>query len=95
MSNGYRELSVQTLPVQTQVIKVTDKQKGETKSSILPKQKYPLKKGLLVKDLHTYILKVEKVAVMAILANKNLRKKYVNLDKTKIATEVRKLVTNC
>ena len=38
---------------------------------------------------------------MAILANKNLRKKYVNLDKTKIATKVRKLekwkelLTNC
>ena len=92
MNNCYHELSVQTLPVQTQDIKVTGKQKGKTKkSSILPKQKYPLKKGLLVKDLHTYILKVEKVAVMAILANKNLRKKYVNLDKTKIATKVRKL----
>ena len=38
----------------------------------------------------TYILKAEKVAVMAILANKNWRKKCVNLDKTKIATKVRK-----
>ena len=90
MNNCYHELSVQTLPVQTQDIKVTGKQKGKTKSSILPKQKYPLKKGLLVKDLHTYILKVEKVAVMAILANKNWRKKCVNLDK-KIATKARKL----
>ena len=36
-----------------------------------------------------YILKAEKVAVMAILANKNWRKKCVNLDKTKIAKKVR------
>jgi len=35
---------------------------------------------------HPYILKAEKVAVMAIVANKNWRKKCVNLDKTKIAS---------
>ena len=36
-----------------------------------------------------YILKAEKVAVMAILANKKWRNKCVNLDKTKIATKVK------
>ena len=45
MSNGYRELSVQTLPVQTQVIKVTDKQKGETKKQYFAEAKVSLKEG--------------------------------------------------
>ena len=45
MSNGYRELSVQTLPVQTQVIKVTDKQKGETKKQYFAEAKVFLKEG--------------------------------------------------
>ena len=48
-----------------------------------------------------YILKAEKVAVMAILANKNWQKKCANLDKTTVATKVRKswkwkeLLTSC
>ena len=39
--------------------------------------------------IRAYILKAEKVAVMAILANKNWRKKCVNLDKTR-KTKARK-----
>ena len=45
MNNCYHELSVQTLPVQTQVIKVTDKQKGETKKQYFAEAKVSLKEG--------------------------------------------------
>ena len=45
---------------------------------------------MILMNLLAYILKAEKVAVMAILANKNWRKKCVNLDKAKIATKARK-----
>ena len=43
-----------------------------------------------ISKLGAYILKAEKVAVRAILAVKNWRKNCVNLNKTKIATKVRK-----
>ena len=47
--------------------------------------------GIICQNFFPYILKAEKVVVMDILANKNWRKRCVNLDKTKIATKVRKL----
>ena len=46
MNNCYHELSVQTLPVQTQDIKVTGKQKGETKKKqYFAEAKVSLKEG--------------------------------------------------
>ena len=45
MNNCYHELSVQTLPVQTQDIKVTGKQKGETKKQYFAEAKVFLKEG--------------------------------------------------